>query len=165
MEDTELNQARTAVVEKFIEVETLLNASISYYFFKRVDPSFFFKVLYDPFFSFHLRVNIFNKIVKELSKKVYTGDKEKLNRKLQSFGEIRNNFIHVGSFKFYPSKDGRTDIVLANLSTEEESITPNPKDPSKVLDFKKIYKNFLDLEKELKEEIINIYKALGGRLL
>lgn len=165
MNTNDIQQQRTEVVEKYINLEILINACISQYFFKNVNSSFYFYVLFDPHFSYQLRINIFKKIVSGLPPENYTGDREKLIRKLQRVGDIRNIFIHVAGLKFYPSKEGRSDIVITKSLIEEEGITPDPKNPSSPLDFKKLYEEYLSLEKFLNQEISSIYQVLGGQFV
>lgn len=159
------NDQRSDIVEKYINLEILINSCISQYFFKNINSSFYFYVLFDPHFSYQLRINIFRKIVNGLSKESYSGDMEKLNRKLQRVGEIRNIFIHVAGLKFHPSKDGMNDIVITKSSIEEEGFTPDPKNPSSPLNFTKLYNEFLSLEKFLNQEVSYIYQVLGGQFV
>ena len=44
--------------ERFINIETMINAIISQHYFKKVPLNFYLEVLYDEYFSFALRRRI-----------------------------------------------------------------------------------------------------------
>ena len=66
---------RAEVIEKFINVETIINAIISQHYLKRLVMPFLLEVLYDEYFSFALRRRILEKI---LNKSVPDYDKKQI---------------------------------------------------------------------------------------
>jgi len=57
MENNILNY-RAEVIEKFINIETLINAIICQHYFHKLIMPFYLEVLYDEKFNFYLRRNI-----------------------------------------------------------------------------------------------------------
>ena len=58
MDNQTLSQMRSEVIEKFINLEMIINAIISQHYFRKVYMPFFFEVLYDEYCSFGLKRRI-----------------------------------------------------------------------------------------------------------
>lgn len=55
MDKDEISKCRAEVIERFINIEWIINAIISQHYLKRVVVSFILEVLYDEYFSFALK--------------------------------------------------------------------------------------------------------------
>ena len=53
-----LSKYRSETIEKFINMETFINATISQHYLKKLLQSFFLEVLYDKYFAFGLKCRI-----------------------------------------------------------------------------------------------------------
>lgn len=144
-----ISKFRNEVIEKFINIETLMNAIICQHYFHRVITGFFLEVLYDEHFSFSLRRNIFEKILKKLGK--YENKKIQNLHKLNS---IRNYFAHCNQEIFKLGKNGSV----------KNSGVPDPRKIENYIDFKEKYKEFIQLEPEMSIYLGNIYKEMGGEM-
>ncbi len=58
MDKDKLSKYRADVIERFINVEWIINAIICQHYFKRVSMPFLLEVLYDEYFSFALKRRI-----------------------------------------------------------------------------------------------------------
>ena len=85
-----ISEYRSGVIEKFINIEWLINAVISQFYFRRVVKSFVFQLLYDVNCTFALKRNVLQKIAPDFSKL------ETLNR----LNNIRNFFAHCSQEVF-----------------------------------------------------------------
>jgi len=148
MEPDEVTKARGEVIETFINLETLINAIISQYYFKKVRQDFFFELLYNQSFNFGLRISILEKIIPEI-------DRNKLE-KLRKLNAIRNYFAHCGP-EVLPSKT--TDI------DKEKGRIPHPSDYQKTIDFDALYREFTATEPEISAYLGEIFVKLRGALL
>lgn len=140
-----ISEYRSEVIEKFINIEWLINAIISQYYLKRVDKSFLFDILYDVNCFFALKRNVLQKIAPSFSKL------EDLNR----LSNIRNYFAHCGQEVFPGSKKpepGERGKVL------------DPKDTKRELDFQSLYNEFKSKESDVTKELANLLVSLGGKL-
>jgi hypothetical protein len=142
----ELSKRRSDVIEKFINIESIINAIISQHYFKKVLINFYFEVLYDEYFSFALRRRILTKIVSDI-------DKDKLE-KINRLNTIRNFFAHSG-----------VELFEGKVPPEEGSIgrTPNPRKQEESLDFDELYKEFQKIEPEIASYLMDIYENIGGQ--
>ena len=61
-----LSKYRAEVIERFINMEWLINAIICQHYFKRVLMPFLLEVLYDEYFSFALKRRILEKIINNI---------------------------------------------------------------------------------------------------
>jgi hypothetical protein len=141
MEKELLSKYRSDVIEKFINIETIVNAIICQYYFKKVVMNFFFDVLYDEYFSFGFKRKILEKIIKEPNRKKI----DDLNR----LSNIRNYFVH------------RNQEIVEN-KPEAKAIIPDPKNTRKGIDFEGLYRELLIKEKEVTEYLADIFSKLGG---
>ena len=94
IDEETLSKYRAEVIERFINIEIIINATISQHYFERVEKNFYFQVLYDEYFSFSLKRRILEKIVNNIN----TQQVQDLNR----LNTIRNYFAHCGT-EFIPA--------------------------------------------------------------
>lgn len=141
-----ISEQRSEVIEKFINIESWIDAIISQHYFKKILLPFVLELLYDVNCTFALKRSVLEKIVPDFSKM----------EELRRLNNIRNFFAHCnkeffeGSTPPKPSEKGRI---------------PNPKDVSKDLDFDQLYNEFMSIEKGVAEELFNKFKSLGGEFL
>ena len=86
MNRDKISKCRAEVIERFINIESIIDAIICQHYFKRVIMKFYFEVLYDEYFSFGLKRRILEKIFKDI-------DSQKL-QDLNRLNTIRNYFAH-----------------------------------------------------------------------
>jgi hypothetical protein len=143
MEPEKLSKCRAEVIERFINIEFLLNAIISQAYFGKVSRQFLLEVLYDEYFSFALKRKVIEKLLvrHKMLDKVEIEDLNRLNT-------IRNYFAHL-NIEF---------IEGAN------TIVPNPRNPLEAVDFEKLHKEFLQKEKPAREYLFGVLKELGGKV-
>ena len=142
-ERKKISEYRSEVIEKFINIECLMNAIISQHYFKRVVLPFFLEVLYDEYFSFALRRRVLGKIVKIDAKII-----ENLNR----LNTIRNYFAHCNQEIFEISdKDKKYGKIV------------DPRNTTKGIDFESLYVEFNTKEKDVAGYLFELYKSLGGK--
>lgn len=145
MDKQTLSQMRSEVIEKFINLETIINAIISQHYFRKVYMPFFFEVLYDEYCSFALKRRILEKIVPDINAKQI----QDLNR----LNTIRNYFAHTGPEMFKG----------AGVPSEgQRGIVPDPRDLDKAIDYTQLYKEFQTLESTVVEYLFKLYQELGG---
>jgi hypothetical protein len=138
-----VQQYRSEVIERFINLDCIVNAIISQHYFKRVYEPFYLEVLYDENFSFALKRNILTKIVEEFDK----GILEKLHR----LNTIRNYFAHCGvEFIDMKSDAHRSKII-------------DPKKIDSQINFDELYKEFNDKATSVEEYLFSIYENKGGQ--
>jgi len=144
MEEKTLSQMRAEVIEKFINIETIINAIISQHYFGNVNKQFFLEVLYDQNFNFALRHSILEKIVPDL-------DRTQLQN-LHRLNRIRNYFAHTGTEIF----EG------AEVPTEGQvGIVYDPRNLDKTIDYTQLYEEFHTLESTVINYLFNLSKKLG----
>ncbi len=142
LSDKKISEYRSEVIEKFINIETLINVIISQRYFKKVIEAFFFEVLYDAYCTFSLKRNILKKINPDF----------KLQN-LERLNSIRNYFAHCNQLVFEGPE----------LPTEgQKGKIFDPKNLTKELDFEKLYNEFIKLEKNVNDELYEFYKSLNG---
>jgi len=149
MDKKTLSKYRSEVIEKFINIEWIINAIISQHYFKRVLIPFVLEVLYDEYFSFALKRRILQKIIPDLDNKKI----QDLNR----LNTIRNYFAHCGPEFFKISEIPKP---------EPKGIVPDPRtrDLEKGIDFEKLYGEFIEKDREVTTYLGKIYTNLGGTL-
>ena len=91
MDKDKLSKYRSEVIEKFINIEWIINIIISQYYLKRADKSFLFEVLYDEYFSFALKRRLLEKIIKNIANRD--------NRKIQDLNRLNTirNSSHIAA--------------------------------------------------------------------
>ena len=141
-----LRQARNDVIEKLINLESIISAIISQYYFKRVATEFYFGMLYNENFSLGLKRSILERIPEVAQSMI-----QKLNKLMK----IRNRFAHCGPQVFWG------DVLPAE---GEKATIPDPDSWRKPLDFAKLYKEFVEMEPQVTQYFFNFYNNLGGHL-
>jgi hypothetical protein len=140
-----LSQMRAEVIEKFINLETIINAIICQHYFKRVYKQFFLEVLYNEHCTFGLKRSILEKIIPNL-------DKTQLQN-LNRLNTIRNYFAHTGPEMFegaeIPSKG-------------QQGVVPDPRKMAKALDYSQLHQEFQKLEPTVARYLFKLYQELGG---
>ena len=143
-ESESLRKSRNVVIEKLINLESLISAIICQYYLKRVTTKFYFGVLYNENFSLGLKRGILEKIPQIDQRMIH-----KLNRLMK----IRNRFAHCGPQVFW----GTT------LPTEgEKPVIPDPENWRASLDFEALYTEFLAEEPEVTKYLFEFFRTLGG---
>lgn len=137
----DLKEQRGEVIDAAVNVETLLDAIISHHYVGKVTFAFMFEVLSDESCPFALKVNVLGKIRPNLGK----GFGEQLRR----FSSIRNHFAHRGK--------GFTSMAVSG----EVFRYPDPKDPTKSLDFDAEFEEFTKLNKEIVDVLWSDIKTTG----
>ena len=146
MDKQALTKARADVIERFINLECIIGAIICQHYFGRVCQPFYLEVLYDEYCSFALKRRILEKIVPNLDR----AQLENLNR----LNTIRNYFAHTGPEIF----EGQ-EIP----SEGQEGFVPDPRKPSKAVDYAELYREFQTLEPGMTKYLFNLYQQLGGQ--
>jgi len=147
MYNTTDSKYRSEVIERFINIEWLLNAIITQHYFKRMVSSFLFEVLYDEYFNFGLKRRIIEKIIPNIN-----GQRlQDLNR----LNTIRNYFAHCNQEMFFGS---------GIPSSQEKGFIPDPRKPDREVDFKKLYEEFIEKEGLVADYLMDILRKLGGKL-
>ena len=147
MNEEKLSNYRVEVITKFINLETIMNSIISQHYFKHGNMPFLTQVLYNPYFTFALRLDILKQITP-----IFDSKKEEYLHKLN---RIRNYFAHC-SPNFFK--------VGTKVSKESIGYMFDPKDPSKILDFEDLHKEFNDKEEQVVLYLIELYEGLGGQM-
>jgi hypothetical protein len=139
----DLKEKRGEIIEKFINIESMMNAIISQHYFKKVVRQFYLEVLYDEYFSFGLRRRILEKILT----KIDNGKIQHLNR----LNTIRNYFAHC-NLEMYENK---------NI---EKKIIPDPRNNKKEINFELLYSEFIEKENDVLSYLIDNFEKMGGIL-
>jgi hypothetical protein len=148
MDKDTLSKYRSEVIERFINVEWIINAIISQHYLKKVIKSFMFEVLYDQYFSFALRRQIFEKILKKTNKY----DK-KIIDDLRRLNTIRNYFAHCG----------QEFIELSDNIPKRKII--DPRDIEKELDFESLHTEFMGKVERIEKYLAKLLRDLGVTLI
>ena len=140
-----ISKYRSEVIERFINIEWIINAIICQHYFKRVLKPFLLEVLYDEYFSFGLKRRILEKIVENL-------DKRKLSD-LNRANTIRNYFAHCNQ------------QIIEGSDPKIEGKIFDPRKIDRPIDFEMLHKEFMSIAIGIEEFLITIYKQKGGELL
>ncbi len=143
--DKQISQYRSYVIEKFINLEMMINVIITIYYLKKTSFQFLYEVLYDEYFSFALKRRILVKILDNINKL----DEKEIN-KLNRMNTIRNYYAHC-RMRYTP--------------IEGEEYYPDPRKKGKKIDFEKMYKEFIKNEKTVLDYLFKIYEEMGGQFL
>jgi hypothetical protein len=138
-----IGKQRCDIIEKAINIESLINLVIGNHYFKLHNQSFLEEVLADEAFSFGLRVNVLSKISPS-----FNG----LGR-LHRIIRIRNRFAHCHPFFAELDSSGKDTLVAID-----------PKKPRETLDFEGLYAEFNKLYPSVENELVELLKAKGGKL-
>ena len=142
MDKDTLSKYRSEIIEKFINIEWIINIIISQYYLKRADKSFLLEVLHDEYFSFALKRRILEKIIKNLD-----------NRKVQDLNRlntIRNYFAHCGQEYIKGPDKTQKGRVLDPRNIEEE------------VNFESLYTEFMKEQGSVVEYLMQIAAELGA---
>ena len=154
MDKDKLSKYRSEVIERFINVEWIINAIISQHYFKKAIMPFLLEVLYDEYFSFALRRKILEKIIKNIdSQKV-----QELNR----LNTIRNYFAHCNQEIF---KISDIEVKDGKVIEKAEGKVIDPRNIEKEVDFESLYSEFMKIAGGVEEYLAKLYQDLGGALL
>ncbi len=137
-----LLEYRGTVIEKSVNIETILSALISLHYFKCLLTNFVLEVLYDEYFSFALKRRIIEKVIPNLDKHMI----DDLNR----LSTIRNYFAHCG---------------IEFVRKEERDVGGriyDPRDIKKEIDFEALFKEFIEKEPKVTKYFFDIYREMGG---
>lgn len=150
MDEMTLSQQRAEVIEKFINIEIVVNAIICQHYFGCLRKEFFLEVLYDEYCTFALKRRILEKIVPNVDKKQI----QSLNR----LSTIRNYFAHIG-LELFKVKEGVPQ-------KGQVGIVPDPRELDEAVDFSELYKEFKDIEPTLAKYLFcEVFEKMGGKLL
>jgi hypothetical protein len=139
MTKEQISLYRSEVIEKFINIEWLLNCIISQHYFSQVNRDFIFEVLYDDQCSFGLKRNIFLKAIGDVDNKK-VDDLNRLNK-------IRNLFAHCDSQD--PDSPGK--II-------------DPKNREAHIDFEQMYQEFIRLAPGVIQYLFPLFQGRGGKV-
>lgn len=148
MDRRRFEELRRNVLDKFNNLEMLMNLAISSYYFKETNKDFIFRVLNNPFFSSSLRIDILLKIVKDSDKKRFN----KIINKIKEMSNIRNYFAHITPQYF----DSDEEITM-----EKVGWFPHPRNPPQRINLEEEHEKFFELEKEAHPYIVNVCNVLG----
>ena len=143
-----LSKYRAEVIERFINIEWMINAIICQHYLKKVITSFMLEVLYDPYFSFALRRRILEKILKNINKY----DKQVIED-LHQLNNIRNLFAHCG----------QEFIMLTDKPLKRKVI--DPRDIEKELDFESLHDDFMKIVGGVEKYLVKLQYDLGVTLI
>lgn len=149
MNKEEIISQRGEIINKFINIEWIINAIISQWYMSKVEKEFVLEVLYDEYFSFALKRRIIEKI---FSKRAPSKLRPKLRSMLNSLNRlnsIRNYFAHCTE-----------SMTLSNIDGE---YIPDPKNHDRHLDFQALYDEFMAKEKEVNKYFYDLFSSIGGK--
>jgi hypothetical protein len=151
MDKDELSKCRAEVIERFINIEWMINAIICQHYLGQLRTSFLFEVLADEYFSFGLKRRILTKIIK--SKNADRQIAKRIIKDINELSDIRNRFAHYGQ-KF---------IVSQDKTLRQKVIDPrNIKDE---IDFQGLHDKFMEKVKGVEEYLVKLQYDLGVKLI
>jgi hypothetical protein len=142
MDKVMLSKYRSEVIERFINIEWIINAVISQHYFRKVIEPFLFEVLYDEYFSFALKRRIIEKVIKNV-------DKSKI-QDLNRLNTIRNYFAHCNQ------------EIIEGKDKKQNGKIIDPRNIGRTIDFESLYKEFMKMSGSVEEYLFKVYKDLGG---
>ena len=148
MDRKRFEELRRNVLDKFNNLEMLMNLAISSYYFKETNKDFIFRVLNNSFFSSSLRIDILLKIIKDSDRKRF----DRMTSKIKQMSNIRNYFAHITP-QYFDSDE--------LITMEKVGWYPHPKDPSKRINLEEEHETFFELEKEVYPYIFHTCNVLG----
>jgi hypothetical protein len=145
-----LSTMRADVIEKFINIETIMNFIISQHYLGRPTESFLFDFLYDEYFTFALRRNVLFAICPDLKTQRCEENKHSFEFNLNRANKIRNYFAQCGQSVI----DGPDPNGLRRI--------PDPKNFDKTINFADLYKEFCELENPLATRLFAVFQEKCG---
>jgi len=149
-------ERRAEVIERFINIEQVVNAIISQHYFGKQALPFILRVLYDEGFNFGMKRRILEKIVPELDK----GTREHLGR----LNNIRNLFAHTDENIFLgdgvPPPDVKCIAVNPKKMSDWDGTVAGLADCA--LDFPALYEEFVRLAGPVEERLFAVFLKMGG---
>ncbi len=142
-------EQRGKVINKFINIEWIINAIISQWYMGKVEKEFVLEVLYDEYFSFSLKRRIIEKIFAERCNSKLKPMLKKMLDSLNRLNSIRNYFAHCTE-----------NMTLSNM---DEEYIPDPKNHNKPLDFQTLYEEFIGKEKNVNKYFYDLFLSIGGK--
>ena len=140
MTESELATWRAHVIERAINLEWLVSATICQHYFGQVPWNFLSEVLYDDQCHFGLKCNVLEKFLEPTGKQFFNN--------LRRLGRIRNHFAHCGPHVATPDRP--------------EGFAPNPKRLNEPLDFAAMFRDFKELCPGVEQELLAAFKSKGG---
>lgn len=147
MDDTTLAKLRGDVINRTINIETIMSSIITQHYFGRIVKGFFIDVLYDEGFSWRLKCSILRKIIEN-------PDKQKLNE-LDRVSGIRNRFAHYGIQMSKDSATAPTDVPFEILDHRKGELG---------VDFEKLHREFKSLANSVEQYLAQVYQDMGGEM-
>jgi hypothetical protein len=146
MDECKIKERRAEIIERSINIESIVSTVICQHYLKLADMKFITEVLYDESFTVGLKLNILNKFIKEPEYKDLVQNLRRLNR-------IRNIFAHCGP-ELISIKDNHQYIL-------------DPKNPDKEdgIDFEALHQEFLSLAGKTELNLAKLFQAKGGEIL
>lgn len=149
MEETDkISKYRSAVIERTINIEWIMNSIITQHYMGRMEMPFIYEVLYDEYFSFALKRRIIEKITPECDGKII----QKLNR----INTVRNYFAHCNQLVV----EGQNPL---DVSAPQGVL--DPRKAGKYIDFEKLFEEFTELAGPIEEYLSKIFTDLGGEFI
>lgn len=141
------SKARSEVIERTINIESIIDSIISQHYFRKVLLPFLLEFLYDEYCSFALKRRVLEKIVPDM-------DKQKL-QDLNRVNTIRNYFAHCNQ------------VLIEGPDPTDPTAISKVVDPRKLdrgIDFEELHKEFLKIAGPVEEYLAKVYLAKGGIL-
>ena len=148
MDKDTLSKYRAEVIERFINIEWMINAIICQHYLKKVRKSFMLEVLYDEYFGFALRRRILEKILKRIDK-----HKKQMIDDLNRLNTIRNYFAHYGQ-----------EVIMLSDEPPKRKVI-HPRDIEKELDFESLYDDFMKTVGGVEKHLVKLQYDLGVTLI
>lgn len=149
MSKEEIISQRGEIINKFINIEWIINAIISQWYMGKVEKEFVMEVLYDAYFSFSLKRRIIEKIFSVRTHSKLRANFKPMLDSLNRLNSIRNYFAHCTE-----------SMTLENADGE---YIPDPRDNGKHLDFQKLYDEFMKKEKDVNKYFYDLFISIGGK--
>lgn len=140
METSDLAKWRAHVIERSINLEWIVSATISQHYFGAVPLSFLNEVLFDEQFHFGLKCNVLAKVLEPSARQLIDN--------LRRLGNIRNTFAHCGPHLASPA--------------HPEGFAQHPKRLGVPLDFGALFEEFKRLSPRVEQELLSAFRSKGG---
>lgn len=140
---------RGEIIDKFINMEWIINAIISQWYMSKVEKEFIMEVLYDEYFSFSLKRRIIEKIFSERASSKLRPKLRYMLDSLNRLNSIRNYFAHCTE-----------NMTLGDIDGE---YTPDPKNHDRPLNFQGLYDEFMKKEKEVGTYFYDLFISIDGK--